>query len=99
MISSVPDFSVDPPARNLAIWLSNPSGFVTQDIGSTEGMSDLLFPLHKADSLSLAEVSERTGIHLDTLHKKAEAVLVPGAFHIGVFLAYSSCTHGVRRRR
>jgi hypothetical protein len=46
-------------------------------------VNDLLFPLHKADSVSLAEVSERTGIRLDTLRKKAKTGLVPGAFQIG----------------
>jgi excisionase family DNA binding protein len=45
-------------------------------------VSDLLFPLHVAASLSLAEVSERTGIHRDTLRKKCKAGLVPGAFQV-----------------
>jgi len=47
-----------------------------------QGVSDLLFPLHVAESLSLAEVSERTGIHRDTLRKKCKAGLVPGAFQV-----------------
>lgn len=41
---------------------------------------ELLFPLHRADSLTLAEVSDKTGIKRDTLRKKAKAGLVPGAF-------------------
>jgi excisionase family DNA binding protein len=46
-------------------------------------MSDLLFPLTAADSVSLAEVAERTGIHIDTLRKKAKRGLIPGGFQIG----------------
>ena len=45
-------------------------------------VSDLLFPLHVADSLSLAEVSTKTGVHRDTLRKKCKAGLIPVAFQV-----------------
>jgi excisionase family DNA binding protein len=50
---------------------------------STTLMSELLFPLHVTASLTLAEVAEKTGIHIDTLRKKAKAGLIPGAFQVG----------------
>jgi excisionase family DNA binding protein len=46
-------------------------------------MSRLLFPLHVTASVTLAEVAEKTGIHTDTLRKKAKAGLIPGAFQVG----------------
>ena len=46
-------------------------------------VSDLLFPLHVADSLSLAEVSMKTGINRSTLQKKCKAGLIPGCFQVG----------------
>ncbi len=45
-------------------------------------MSDLLFPLCGADSVSLAEVAEKTGIGIDTLRKKAKRGAIPGSFQI-----------------
>jgi hypothetical protein len=45
-------------------------------------VSDLLFPLHRSDSVTLAQVSEKTGIHIETLRKKAKAGLIPGAFQL-----------------
>jgi hypothetical protein len=47
-------------------------------------MSELLFPLATAASLSLAEVAEKTGINPSTLQKKCKAGLMPGAFQVGV---------------
>jgi excisionase family DNA binding protein len=73
--------------------------------------SDLLFPLHIARSVSLAEASERTGLHIDTLRKKCKAGLIPGAFQIGgggwhlkrkeleTWWAGLGEENGVRRRR
>jgi excisionase family DNA binding protein len=46
-------------------------------------MSDLLFPLTAADSVSLAQVAEKTGIGIDTLRKKSKSGRIPGAFQIG----------------
>jgi excisionase family DNA binding protein len=46
-------------------------------------MSELLFPLHAAASVSLAEVAEKTGIHVDTLRKKGRTGRIPGAFQVG----------------
>jgi excisionase family DNA binding protein len=46
-------------------------------------VSELLFPLHLSDSVTLAQVAERTGIHPETLRKKAKAGLIPGAFQLG----------------
>ncbi len=46
-------------------------------------MSELLFPLYVTASLSLAEVAEKTGIHIDTLRKKCKAGLIPGTFQVG----------------
>jgi hypothetical protein len=46
-------------------------------------MSELLFPLATAASLSLAEVAEKTGINPSTLQKKCKAGLMPGAFQVG----------------
>jgi hypothetical protein len=37
-------------------------------------MSELLFPMHAVASVSLAEVAEKTGIHIDTLRKNAKRV-------------------------
>jgi hypothetical protein len=42
-----------------------------------------LFPLATAASVTLAEVAEKIGIHIDTLRKKAKSGLLPGAFKIG----------------
>lgn len=47
-------------------------------------MSELLFPLATAASLSLAEVAEKTGINPSTLQKKCKAGLMPGAFKSAV---------------
>jgi excisionase family DNA binding protein len=55
---------------------------VSKNAGAT-AMSEPLFPLHTTASLTLAEVAERTGIHIDTLRKKCKAGLIPGAFQAG----------------
>jgi excisionase family DNA binding protein len=39
--------------------------------------------MHAVASVSLAEVAEKTGIHIDTLRKKCKAGLIPGAFQVG----------------